>query len=303
MKVLLAGATGAIGLPFIARLRAGKQSLIGMSHSSSSARILAEAGIESVIVDVLDAASVTDAIRRVRPDVIVNELTSLPKHYTPKAMRETAARNRATRLEGNTNLLAAAQAFGVRRYILQSSGFWYAAGPGLADETTTFALEAPPAIANSARTYVELESNFAASSVHEKVTLRYGFFYGLGTWYTREGDMGGQVRQRHVPVIGGGHGVSSFIHVEDAAAATEAALDCAPGIYNVVDDDPSEQCVWLPAFADWVGAPEPLKVTEEQASQSATADEVYSATRLRGASNEKAKQALGFKPRRWSGSR
>ena len=297
MKIVFAGATGAIGLAFIARLRAEKQSLIGMAHSPSSARVLAEAGIESVIADALDAASVTDAIRRVRPDVIVNELTSLPRHFTSEAMRAAAARNRAIRLEGNTNLLSAAQAFGVRRYVMQSSGFWYAPGQGLADETVTFAFEASPAIADGVRTYAELESSVAASSVHEKIILRYGFFYGSGTWYTKEGDMGEQVRQQRVPIIGEGRGVSSFVHVEDAAAATEAALYCAPGVYNVVDDDPCEQRVWLPAFADWVGAPEPLKATGEQALQSAAADEVYSATRLRGASNEKAKHTLGFKPR------
>ena len=298
MKILLAGSTGAIGLRFISLLRAKRQSLIGMAHSASAAHVLAEAGIESVIADALDATSVTDAIRRVRPDVIVNELTALPKHYTAASMREASQRDRTVRLEGNANLLSAAQSFGVRRYILQSSAFWYAPGSGLADETAAFAFDATPAIASGTRTYANLESSLAASSgPPERIVLRYGFFYGPGTWYSKDGDMGQQVRQRQVPVIGEGRGVWSFVHVEDAAAATSAALYCAPGIYNVVDDDPSEQRLWLPAFAHWAGAPEPLDITEEQALQSAGVDGVYYATRLRGASNEKAKRALNFRPR------
>lgn len=297
MKVLLAGATGAIGLAFSSRLQTEKQSLIGMAHSANSARVLAEAGIESVIADALDPASVSEAVRRVRPDVIVNELTSLPKHYTPAAMRDAAEQDRTVRLEGNANLLSAAQAFGVRRYILQSSAFRYSPGSGLADETAMFAFDATPAIASSARTYVELESHLAASSLLEKVALRYGFFYGPGTWYTKEGDIGQQVRQQHAPVIGEGRGVWSFVHVEDAAAATAAALYCPPGVYNVVDDAPSEQRVWLPAFAHWAGASEPPQITEEQALQSAGVDGVYSAMRLRGASNEKAKRVLNLRPR------
>jgi nucleoside-diphosphate-sugar epimerase len=127
--------------------------------------------------------------------------------------------------------------------------------------------------------------------------LRYGFFYGPGTWYTSADDMGEQVRQRHVPIIGKGEGVWSFVHIEDAAAATAAALRCAAGAYNIVDDDPSEQRVWLPAFARACGAPEPPQATEQQALATSGADSVYYATRLRGASNEKAKRELNFRPR------
>jgi 2-alkyl-3-oxoalkanoate reductase len=297
MKILLAGSTGAIGLRFIGRLQDEGESLIGMAHSASAANALTEGGIQSVIADALDSASVTDAVRRVRPDVIVNELTALPKHNTAEAMREAAPRDRTVRLAGNANLLSAAQSFGVRRYILQSSAFWYAPGSGLADEAAAFAFDAPPAIASGTRTYAGLESSLAESSILERVVLRYGFFYGPGTWYTKEGDMGQQVRLRQVPIIGEGSGVWSFVHVEDAAAATVAALYSAPGIYNVVDDDPSEQRVWLPAFAHWVGALEPLKIPEKQALQSTGADGVYYATRLRGASNENAKRVLNFRPR------
>ena len=127
--------------------------------------------------------------------------------------------------------------------------------------------------------------------------MHYGFFYGPGTWYTNAGDMGEQVRRQQVPIIGAGQGVASFVHIEDAAAATVAALRCAPGAYNIVDDDPSEQRVWLPAFARACGAPEPPQATEQQALATSGADSVYYATRLRGASNEKAKRELNFRPR------
>ena len=124
-----------------------------------------------------------------------------------------------------------------------------------------------------------------------------GFFYGPGTWYTNAGDMGEQVRRQQVPVIGAGQGVASFVNIEDAASATVMALECAPGPYNIVDDNPSQQCVWLQAFARACGAAEPLQITEQEALATSGADSVYYATRLRGASNEKARHELSFRPR------
>jgi hypothetical protein len=123
------------------------------------------------------------------------------------------------------------------------------------------------------------------------------FFYGPGTWYTREGDIGDQVRQQQVPIIGGGQGVYSFVHIDDAAGATAAALECPPGAYNIVDGNPSPQHLWLTAFARAAGAPPPPRVSEEEALRASGADAVYYATRLRGASNEKAGRELEFRPR------
>jgi nucleoside-diphosphate-sugar epimerase len=187
---------------------------------------------------------------------------------------------------------------GVCRYILQASGFWYEPGPGLADESAPLAVDASPGVAGSARTYLELESTAFRATGIDCVAMRYGFFYGPGTWYTNTDDMGEQVRRRHVPIIGAGQGVSSFVHIDDAASATVAALECAPGPYNIVDDDPSPQHVWLPAFACACGAPEPLRVSEQEALAAFGADTVYYATRLRGASNQKARRELNFHPRR-----
>jgi nucleoside-diphosphate-sugar epimerase len=297
MRVLLAGATGAIGRPLIRGLKQHGHSVFGLVRSAESARMLTEMGAKAVIGDALDAASVRAAIARARPDAVINELTSLPRHYTPAEMEAAAERDSRVRREGNVNLLAGMREIGVRRYVLQSSGFWYAPGPGLADESSPLAVDASPGVAAGARTYAELESTAFRASEIECVAMRYGFFYGPGTWYTNSGDMGEQVRRRQVPIIGAGQGVASFVHIEDAASATVTALECAPGAYNIVDDHPTQQRVWLPALARDCGAPEPLQITEQEALATSGADSVYYATRLRGAHNEKARHELNFRPR------
>src|SRR5215831_16588335 len=297
MRVLLAGATGAIGRPLIRGLKQHGHSVFGLVRSAESTRMLTEMGAEAVIGDALDAASVRTAIAFVRPDVVINELTSLPRHYTPAEMKAAAERDTRVRREGNLNLLAGMRESGVRRYILQSSGFWYAPGPGLADESSLLAVDASPGVAAGARNYVELESTAFRVSEIDCVAMRYGFFYGPGTWYTNTGDMGEQVRRQQVPIIGAGEGVASFVHIEDAASATVTALECAPGAYNIVDDHPSPQRVWLQSFARACGAPEPLQITDQEALATSGADSVYYATRLRGASNEKARHELNFRPR------
>ena len=297
MKVFVAGATGAIGHPLIKSLTLAGHATFGMVRSQSSSASLSESGAEPIIGDALDAQSVSAAVAKVRPDVIINELTSLPKHYTPTDMKAAAERDAHVRLEGNKNLIAAAQQTGVRRFLLQSTGFWYAPGKGLADERERFAFGASPAVAAGAQRYAELEAMTIGRTEFEAVALRYGFFYGPGTWFMPDGDMGKQVRQQQVSIIGSGQGVSSWVHIDDAADATVRALDCPPGPYNIVDDNPSEQRVWLTAFARYCGALEPQHFSEQQALQAAGPDAVYYATRLRGASNAKAKRELGFRPR------
>ena len=300
MRVLLAGATGAIGRPLIHDLKQHRHSVFGLVRSAKSpeaTHMLTEMGAEALIGDAVDAASIRAAITHVRPDAVINELTSLPRHYTPAEMKAAAERDSRVRREGNVNLLAGMRESGVRRYVLQSSGFWYAPAPGLADESSLLAVDASPGVAAGARTYVELESTAFGESEIDCVAMRYGFFYGPGTWFTNAGDMGEQVRRQQVPVIGAGQGVASFVHIEDAASATVTALECAPGAYNIVDDHPSQQRVWLPAFARACGAPEPLQIIEQEALATSGADSVYYATRLRGASNEKARHELNFRPR------
>jgi nucleoside-diphosphate-sugar epimerase len=297
MRILIAGASGAIGRPLVRRLRANQYEVFALTRSPDSGPELKEIGAEPVIADALDAAAVKAAVGRIRPDAVINELTSLPRHYTPAEMKAAAERDRKVRVEGNINLLAPLRDAGVRRYLLQSSGFWYAPGAGLADESVPLISSASPGVEASARTYLELEARASATPGIDFVALRYGFFYGPGTWYTSEGDIGDQVRQQQLPIIGEGRGVYSFVHIDDAAGATAAALECPPGAYNIVDGSPSPQHLWLTAFARAAGAPGPPRVSEEEALRASGADAVYYATRLRGASNEKAERELEFRPR------
>jgi len=296
MRLMIAGATGAIGRPLIRCLSERGHAVFALARSPESARAVAASGAEPVIADALDAAAVKTALVQVQPEAVINELTSLPRHYTAAEMAAAAERDRKVRIEGNANLLAALRGAGVRRYLLQSSGFWYAPGEGLADEAEPFAYAASPAVAAGSRRYAELERTAATAGI-DFVALRYGFFYGPGTWFNADGDIGDQVRRRQVPVIGEGQGVWNWVHIEDAAAATTAALDCAPGAYNLVDDDPSPQHRWLPAFASAVGAPPPPRTSEVDAMATLGPDTVYYATRLRGAANGKAKRELNFSPR------
>jgi nucleoside-diphosphate-sugar epimerase len=209
VKVLIAGATGAIGRPLVRYLSGAHHSIYALVRSPASARVVNELGTEPVIADALDLASVRAAMARIRPDAVINELTSLPSHYTAEEMRAVAERDRKVRIEGNRNLLAALREMGVRRYLLQSSAFWYAPGEGLADESARFAFDATPAVAAGTRRYAEMEAAASSTPGIEFVALRYGFFYGPGTWFSSDGDMGEQVRERRVPIIGDGQGVWS----------------------------------------------------------------------------------------------
>jgi hypothetical protein len=181
MRLLIAGASGAIGRPLVRCLKENRQIVFALARSPQSSRAVAELGAEPVTADALDAAAVKAAIARVRPDAVINELTSLPRHYTAAEMKAAVERDYQVRVEGNTNLLAALRDAGVRRYLLQSSAFWYMPGAGLADESERFAFDASPAVAAGTRVYAELEAAASETPGIEFVSLRYGFFYGPGT--------------------------------------------------------------------------------------------------------------------------
>jgi nucleoside-diphosphate-sugar epimerase len=298
MKVFIAGASGAIGRPLVAALVAAKHEVIGMTSRDAGIRVLHGNGAEGLVVNALDAEAVRAAIVRLRPDAIIDELTSLPKRYTSDEMRKAAPRDSQIRLEGGGNLHRAALEAGVKRYIVQSTGFFYGRGEGLASEEDSLADNASPGVAGSVATYRQIENRVFSSPSLEGVALRYGFFYGPGTYHDpKTGSISEQVRQRQYPVIDPATGVSSFIHVEDAAAATVAALEIPPGVYNIVDNDPVALATWLPAFASFIGAPPPPHISDKAALQAGGADAVYYATQLRGASNGKAKAEFGFAPR------
>lgn len=299
MKVFVAGASGAIGKPLIAALVAAKHTVTGMTTSSTGTQVLRQLGAEGLVLNALDREAVEREISRIQPDAIIDELTALPKKYTPEEMKAAAPRDAQVRLEGGGNLFRAAGQAGVKRYIVQSTGFFYAAGDGLATESDPLATNATPGVSANALRYEQIESRTFSDPRVEGVALRYGFFYGPGTFHDHQtGSITEQMRAGQYPIIGSGSGVFSFIHVEDAAAATVAALEARPGVYNVVDDDPVSMAVWIPAFAKFVGAPSPSHVSEQDAVQAHGPDAAYYALRLRGASNAKAKSEFGFTPRR-----
>ncbi len=297
MRVFVAGASGAIGEPLIAELIRRGHSVVGMTTSEVRARNLEHQGAEPLIMNALDATAVEDALQRSRPEVVIDELTSLPKELSD--MPKYAPGDRKLRIEGGRNLLRAAIASGARRYLQQSSGFFLKAAKGkLADESSPLDVNASPNVAASARTYTELEARLFSSTAIEGVALRYGFFYGPKTWYYPGEAAANMAAKQQNPVVGMGQGVSSFVHIEDAAVGTVAALAAEPGVYILVDDNPSPQAVWLPAFAKFVGAPDPPHMSEAEVNEIAGEDAVYYATKLTGASNAKAKRVLGWNPRR-----
>jgi nucleoside-diphosphate-sugar epimerase len=298
MNVFVAGASGAIGRPLIAELIRQGHAVTGMTRSEAGARTLAALGAAIAQVSAFDAPALELALRESRAEVVIDELTALPRQ--PSEMAAAAAGDRKLRLEGGGNLHRAARVCGVRRYLQQASGFFLKPGSGLADESEGLAVDASPRVAASARTYAELESRVLNARDIEGVALRYGFFYGPGTWYNPDGAAAAQARKQELAIIGAGEGVWSWVHIEDAAVATVAAVTAPPGAYHIVDDDPSPVSRWLPAFARWVGAPPPPHVTEQDAREAAGDDAVYYGTKLRGTTNAKAKRLLSFAPRRLS---
>jgi len=299
MKIFVAGATGAIGRPTLDQLLARGHNVVALTRTQERAQSLAAQGIEPAIADVFDPEAVKAAVIRAQPEVVIEQLTALPRTYSRESMNATEALNIRIRSEGGGNVLAAAKAAGVRRFLKQSMAFWGIPGAGLADEETPLSIDASPAVAADARLVIETERRLLQTPDLEGIALRYGFFYGPGTWFNSDGDVGQQVRQQQFPIVGNGDGVWSWIHIEDAAMGTVAAAEQGnPGIYLIVDDQPLAVRDWLPAFARSLNAPPPPRVSVEDALKlEGGADIVYYQTQMRGASNAKAKRELNFQPR------
>lgn len=288
MKIVVAGASGAVGQPAIRELIHVGHEVYGITRSEERTQRIAAMGAKPVVLDVLNKSQVFEVIQSIQPDVVIDLLSSLPKEYTPEAMKQAAPLDSKLRMEGGTYLQEAAEEAGVSRYVVQSCAFWYAPGEGLANETEPFA-EA----LEGTKIYAAIEKRVLQSSKIEGVVLRMGFFYGPGTWFHAEGSVGKQLHRGEFPIIGKGEGVWNFVHVEDVAKAVSAAVYSATGAYNIVNNSPVKMRDWLPAFARYLHAPEPKRVSEEGKG----ADAVYYATKLRGASNAKAKEEFSFEPR------
>jgi nucleoside-diphosphate-sugar epimerase len=299
VRVFVAGASGVIGGPLVRQLREAGHDVVGMASSEAGAGRVSDAGGEAVVCDALDAEALNEAVRSARPDVVVNELTKLPRDYDTRNMDERfyAPTNRI-RTEGGGNLLQAAIAAGARRFVTQSIAFLYAPeGEMVKDEEGRPSTDAPAPFGDGVRAMVSHEQAVLEADGIQGLVLRYGWFYGPRTYYAAGGSIAEMVRKRRFPVLGGSDGLFSFIHIEDAAGATVAACERgAPGIYNVVDDEPATVAQWLPAYAEALGAKRPWKLPGF-IGRLLGGTAARMTIGLRGASNAKARRELGWEPR------
>jgi nucleoside-diphosphate-sugar epimerase len=298
MRVLVAGATGAIGTQLVPRLITSGHEVYGMTRSESKRAKLEQVGAVPVVADALDPNQVAEAVGRSTPEVIVHELTAIgsldPRHFD----RDFAHTNRL-RTAGTDHLLSAGKAAGVRRFVAQSYAAWPYARTGGPVKTEDDPLDPTPAreMRETMAAIRHLEQAVLGADWGEGIVLRYGAFYGPATSMASGGDQIELIRRRKFPVVGGGSGVWSFIHIADAADATVAAIEQGkPGIYNIVDDEPAQVAEWLPALAAELGAKQPMRVPRFVGRLFAGQAGVVLMTEVRGASNAKAKRELGWKP-------
>lgn len=296
MRVFVAGASGAIGRPLVRQLVAAGHEVTGMTRREESAEQIRRRGAKAAVCDVFDVPALERAVRDAEPDAVIHELTALPPRISPK--REYLGATNRLRSEGTRNLIAAARAAGARRVIAKSVAFLYAPeGDRVKDEGAPLLSDAPGSFGEAVDALADLERQVTGLDEMEGIVLRYGWFYGPGTYLAHDGYQTEDVLKRRFPIVGDGDGVFSFIHVEDAASATVAALEQAPpGVYNVVDDDPVPQREWLPFLAEVLGAKPPRHAPVWLAKAVAGAAVAANAAGLRGASNAKLRE-LGWEPR------
>jgi nucleoside-diphosphate-sugar epimerase len=300
MKVFVAGATGVVGQRLVPSLVAGGHEVVGMTRSRSKTDALRALGAEPVVADGLDREAVIEAVTRAKPEAVIHQMTGLTGAKSFKNFDKEFALTNRLRTEGLDHLIEAAQAAGARRVIAQSYGNWNYERTGTTPKSETDPLDPdPPANQRQSLEAIRrLERAVGEAEGLEGIALRFGNFYGPGTGFALDGgDLVELVRKRRLPIVGDGAGVWSFIHVDDIATATIAALDRGkPGIYNVVDDEPAPVSQWLPDLAQAVGAKPPRHVPV-WLGRLATGDVgVSMMTRIKGASNAKAKRELNWAP-------
>jgi 2-alkyl-3-oxoalkanoate reductase len=295
MRVFVAGATGAIGQYLVHSLVAAGHEVTGTTRSPAKVSQLKNAGARPAIVDGLDRQAVLDTVGSARPDVIVHQMTALASMRSFRNFDKEFAVTNELRTKGTDYLLEAARQAGVRRFIAQSFTGWNNARTGGQIKTETDPLDPDPfpATRQSMAAIRHVEET-VPGAVPEGLVLRYGAFYGPGA----SGSMLDVVRKRRMPVVGGGTGIWSFTEVTDATAATAAAVTGgAPGIYNVVDDDPAPVARWLPYLSGCLGVKPPMHAPAWLGKLLAGELVVALMTEARGASNAKARRELGWAPR------
>jgi 2-alkyl-3-oxoalkanoate reductase len=308
MKVFVAGATGVIGTPLVGQLAATGHDVIGMTRSPTRGDMLRALGARPVVAEALDPDAVARAVAETEPEVIVHQLTALKGEPGLRDIRHPdrlGAKTTRLRTEGIDYLLAAGRAVGIRRFIAQSIvaiGTYARTGGPVKTEDDPPDADLPVKGRSGADALRLLEDAVTGIGWADGVVLRYGAFYGPGTGVSSDPAalLTKAIRKRRFPIIGDGGGVWSFVHIEDAASATVAAVDRGgPGIYNVVDDEPAPVREWLPFLAEQLGAKKPRRAPRFVVRVVAGEAPVLMMTEVRGGSNAKAKRELGWQPR-WS---
>lgn len=300
MRIFLAGATGALGRRLTPLLVNAGHTVIGMTRSAGKEELLRSLGAEPVVADALDAESILAAMQQAEPEVVIHQLTAIPAQLDLNHFQRDFELTDRLRTLGTDYLVAAAQAVGARRFIAQSyCGSLYAPGGKHAKTEEDPINPHPPApMRRTVEAIRHLEEAVTGAPALEGLALRYGWFYGPGTGVGPGGSILEAVRQHQMPVVGGGAGVWSWIHIDDAATATLAAVQRgAPGLYNVVDDEPAPVAEWLPALAEALGAKAPQRVPALVARLAIGELGVFMMTENQGASNAKAKRELGWEPK------
>ncbi len=297
MNILVAGSTGVVGAPLTKKLVELGHQVTGTTRSESRLAGIEAVGATPTVCDALDRASVGAMMESVRPEVVINQLTNFPTDLDQRDPGFYDGTNEIRRV-GGRNLLEAAQDAGVRRFVTQSLAFMYRpSGDWVKDESAPNVDEFSGSIGGAFQAMLEHEKLVVDADGIEGVILRYGFFYGPGTFYAGDGITGIEVKRRRYPIIGKGTGVMSFVHWEDAADAALAAIDHgAPGIYNVVDNEPAPMSEWVPIYAESLGAKPPRRIPLWLARLVAGKEIAALAVEMRGADNTKAKSELAWEP-------
>jgi nucleoside-diphosphate-sugar epimerase len=301
MKIFIAGASGAIGRQLVPQLVARGHEVVGTTRSAAKTGELRALGAEPAVVDALDPDSVADAMAKAEPEVVVHQLTALGGPPKFREVKRMAAATNRLRIEGTDHLLAAARAVGVRTFVAQSNAIWVERTSGRVVDEDGRLEPNPPADAEPLVAALRhLEEAVTGISWADGIAIRYGAFYGPGTGVEAAPDAGMAelIRKRRVPIIGGGGGVMSWVHITDAASATVAAIERGkPGIYHVADDEPAPAREILPELARALGAKPPRRVPAWLVRLVAGEAPVHMMTEACGISSEKAKRELGWTPR------
>ena len=297
MKIFVAGATGNVGLRLIPLLVDRGHQVVGTTRTAAKADRLTRVGAEPMIVDGLDRDGLTAAVAKAEPDVVVHQMTALSGSFDMRRIDQFFAMTNRLRTEGTDILLAAARSAGVRKFVAQSFAGWPYARVGGPVKTEEDPLDPSPPerLRDTLDAIRHLESAVLSAGDIDGVVLRYGGFYGPQSSISPDGEIVAMVRKRRFPIVGDGAGVWSFVHLDDVATATPAAIERGtPGIYKIVDDEPARVADWLPVLAAAAGAKPPRHVPVWLGRLAVGPQGVAMMTEIRGASNAKAKRELGW---------